>query len=195
MNTLSQILSSRTRAEIFKLLYGSAEEELHVREIERRTGLNDRTIRQELSKLLKLDLVIDRKDSNRIYYRANKSNPLYPDIRNLVLKSAGMIDLFGIALKDKLIQIAFIFGSISEGKETSDSDVDLFVIGQLGMRAVSTLLSGISERVGREINPHVMNSDELRKRIKEKDHFISSVMKAKKIFIVGTANDLKTMAG
>lgn len=194
MNTLSQILSSRTRAEIFKLLYGSSEEELHVREIERRTGLNDRTIRQELSKLLKLDLVIDRKDSNRIYYRANKSSPLYPDIRNLVFKSAGMIDVFRNVLKDKRIQIAFIFGSISEGKETSDSDVDLFIIGQLGMRAVSTLLSGISERVGREINPHVINSDELRNRIKKNDHFISSVMKTNKIFVIGTEHDLKTMA-
>jgi len=195
MNTLSQILSSRTRAEIFKLLYGPAEEELHIREIERRTGLNDRTIRQELLKLLKLDLVIDRKDSNRVYYRANKSNPLYPDIRNLVLKTAGMVDLFRSALKDKPVQMAFIFGSISEGKETADSDVDLFIIGQLGMRAVSTLLSDISERIFREINPHVMNGDEFRKRIKEKDHFISSVMKAKKLFIIGTADDLKTMAG
>ena len=195
MNTLSQILSSRTRAEIFKLLYGPAEEELHIREIERRTGLNDRTIRQELMKLLKLDLVIDRKDSNRVYYRANKSNPLYPDIRNLVLKTAGMVDLFRSALKDKPVQMAFIFGSISEGKETADSDVDLFIIGQLGMRAVSTLLSDISERIFREINPHVMDSDEFRKRIKEKDHFISSVMKAKKLFIIGTADDLKTMAG
>jgi DNA-binding transcriptional ArsR family regulator len=195
MNSLSQILSSRTRAEIFKLLYGPAEEELHIREIERRTGLNDRTIRQELLKLLKLDLVIDRKDSNRVYYRANKSNPLYPDIRNLVLKTAGMVDLLRSVLKDKRIQMAFIFGSISEGKETADSDVDLFIIGQLGIRAVSTQLSDISERIFREINPHVMNSDEFRKRIKEKDHFISSVMKAKKLFIIGTADDLKTMAG
>jgi len=194
MNTLSQILSSRTRAEIFKLLYGDAEAEIHIREIERRTGLNDRTIRQELNKLLKLDLVIDRRDSNRIYYRANKSNPLYPDIRNLVLKSAGMVDLFRSALKDKRIQIAFIFGSISEGKETSESDVDLFIVGQLGMRAVSTLLSGVSERVGREINPHVMNSDEFKNRIKEKGHFISSVMKSRKIFVIGTEDDLKTMA-
>src|SRR4030042_1872847 len=154
MNTLSQILSSRTRAEIFKLLYGAAEEELHIREIERRTNLNDRTIRQEVLKLLKLYLVIDRKDSNRVYYRANKSNPLYPDIRNLVLKTIGMVDLFRSALKDKPVQMAFIFGSISEGKETADSDEDLFIIGQLGMRMVSTLLSDISERIFREINPH-----------------------------------------
>ena len=73
MDTLSQILSSRTRAEIFRLLFGTREEELHIREIQRRSQLNDRTIRQELAKLLKLDLVIDRKDSNRVYYRAYPS--------------------------------------------------------------------------------------------------------------------------
>lgn len=194
MNTLSEILSSRTRAEIFRLLYGPAEEELHVREIERRTGLNDRTIRQEIAKLLKLDLVLDRKDSNRIYYRANKSNPLYPDIRNLVLKSIGLVDILKGALKDQRIQIAFIFGSLSEGKETSESDVDLFVIGHLGMREVSRLLSGVSERIGREINPHVMSSDEIKKRNNEKDNFISSVIKSSKLFVIGTENDLKTMA-
>lgn len=193
MNTLSEILSSRTRAEIFRLLYGPAEEELYVREIERRTGLNDRTIRQEIAKLLKLDLVLDRKDSNRIYYRANKSNPLYPDIRNLVIKSIGLVDIIKGALKDNRIKIAFIFGSLSEGKESSESDVDLFVIGNLGMREVSRLLSGVSERIGREINPHVMSSDEIKKRNNEKDNFISSVIKSSKLFIIGTENDLKTM--
>jgi len=194
MSTLSKILSSRTRAEIFKLLYGSAEEELHIREIERRTGLNDATIRQELLKLLKLDLVIDRKDSNRVYYSANKSNPLYPDIRSLVLKSIGLVDVLKGAIKDDRIQVAFIFGSFAEGKETAESDVDLFIIGQLGMRAVSTLLSGVSEKIGREINSHVMSSDELKNRNKAKDHFISSVMKSPKLFVLGTEDDLKTMA-
>ena len=164
MDTLSQILSSRTRAKIFKLLFGTREEELHIREIQRRSQLNDRTIRQELTKLLKLDLVIDRKDSNRVYYRANKSNPLYPDIHNLVLKSDGLIDVLNDALKDKRIKIAFVFGSISEGRETSESDVDLFVIGSLGMRNISSLLSGTADKIGREINSHVMTQDEIKKR-------------------------------
>jgi len=193
MNTLVEILSSRTRAEIFRLLFGPSAEELHIREIQRRSGLNDSTIRQELTKLLKLDLVITRKDSNRVYYRANKSNPLYPDIRNLVLKSIGMVDVFRGALLDKRIQTAFIFGSISEGRETADSDVDLFIIGQLGLRAVSTLLSGVAEKIGREINPHVIRVDELRNRNISKDHFIASVIKSSKIFVVGTEDDLKTM--
>lgn len=195
MDTLSQILSSRTRAKIFKLLFGTKDEELHIREIERRTQLNDRTIRQELNKLLKLDLVIDRKDSNRVYFRANKKNPLYPDIHDLVLKSAGLRDVLWSALNDKGIEIAFVFGSISEGRETSESDVDLFVIGSLGMRKISSLLSGTADKIGREINTHVMTGDEIRKRYSSKDHFIDSVIKSKKFFIIGTEDDLKAVVG
>ena len=195
MDTLSKILSSRTRAEIFKLLFGTKEEELHIREIERRTGLNDSTIRQELNKLLKLDLVIDRKDSNRVYYRANKSNPLYTDIHNLVLKSIGLTDVLRDALKDKRIKTAFVFGSICEGRETAESDVDLFVIGSLGMRNISPLLSGTADKIGREINTHVMSKDEIQKRYGSKDHFIDNVIKSKKIFIIGTEDDLKAVVG
>ena len=193
MGALSQILSSRTRAKIFQLLFGTREEELHIREIQRRSHLNDSTIRQELTKLRKLDLVIDRKDSNRIYYRANKSNPLYPDIHNLVLKSVGLVEVLKDALKDKRILIAFIFGSISEGRETSESDVDLFVIGSLGMRNISSLLSGTAEIIGREINSHVTTQDEIIKKYSSKDHFIDSVIKSKKLFIIGTEDDLKAM--
>ena len=195
MDTLSQILSSRTRAEIFKLLFGIKEEELHIREIARRTKLNDRTIRQELNKLLKLDLVFSRKDSNRVYYRANKTNPLYPDIHSLVLKSAGLRDVLWDALNDKSIKIAFVFGSISEGRETSESDVDLFVIGSMGMRKISTLLSGTTDKIRREINTHVMSEDEIKKRYVSKDHFINNVIKSKKLFIIGNEDDLKAVVG
>ena len=193
MNALSEILSSRTRAEIFRLLFGVIEEELHVRELQRRSGLNDRTIRQELSKLVRLDLVKGRKDSNRVYYKANKANPLYPEIHKLVLKTLGLADILRAALKDDRIQMAFIFGSIAEGKETADSDVDLLVIGDLGLRRISNLLAGTSEKIGREINPHVMNINEFRKRVEADDHFISGVMEARKLFIVGEENDLKAM--
>jgi hypothetical protein len=38
MNVLTEILSSKIRAEIFRLLFGTSAEELHMREIERRSG-------------------------------------------------------------------------------------------------------------------------------------------------------------
>ena len=193
MNRLAELLSSRARAEIFRLLLSGTGEELHVREIERRSGLNDSTLRQELRKLVRLDLVQSRRDSNRVYYRAKTESPLYPEIRNLVLKTSGLSDVLKSALTDKRIRVAFVFGSIARGEERAGSDVDLMVIGQLGLRDLSRLLSGIEEKIGREVNPHVLREEEFRKRIRAKEHFASSVMESPKIFIIGSERELEAM--
>jgi predicted nucleotidyltransferase len=195
MNRLAELLSSRARAEIFRLLFSGTGEELHVREIERRSGLNDSTLRQELRKLVRLDLVQSRRDSNRVYYRAKTESPLYPEIRNLVLKTSGLSDVLKPALTDKRIRVAFVFGSIPRGEEKAGSDVDLMVIGQLGLRDLSRLLSGIEEKIGREVNPHVLREEEFRKRIRAKEHFVSSVMETPKIFIIGSERELEAMGG
>lgn len=193
MNRFAELLSSRARAEIFRLLFNGTGDELHVREIERRSGLNDSTLRQELRKLVRLDLVQSRRDSNRVYYRAKTESPLYPEIRNLVLKTSGLSDVLKSVLTDKRIRVAFVFGSIAHGEEKAGSDVDLMVIGQLGLRDLSRLLSGIEEKIGREVNPHVLREEEFRKRIRAKEHFVSSVMETLKIFIIGSQHELEAM--
>ena len=193
MNRLAELLSSRARAEIFRLLFSGAGEELHVREMERRSGLNDSTLRQELRKLVRLDLVQSRRDSNRIYYRAKTENPLYVDIRSLVLKTSGLADVLKSVLMDKRVRAAFVFGSIACGEEKSGSDVDLMVIGNLGLRDLSGLLSGIEEKIGREINPYVLRGNEFRRRVRAKEHFVSRIMESPKIFIIGSQHDLETM--
>lgn len=195
MNKLAEILSSRARAEIFRLLFRGTDEELHIREIQRRSGLNDSTIRQELQKLVRLDLIQGRRDGNRVYYRANRENSLYADIRNIVLKTVGLAEALKDALQDDRIRIAFVFGSIAKGEEKAGSDVDLMVIGDLGLRHLTQLLSGVSEKIGREINPHIFSEDEFQKRIESREHFISNVLKSPKIFIIGSDDDLKGLGG
>jgi len=196
MNILAEILSSKIRADIFRLLFGTITEELHMREIERRSGYAIGTIQTELKKLLRLDLVKKRKDGNRLYYRANREHPLYPDIRSLVLKTIGLVDILKDALReDSDINIAFVFGSIASHEETAGSDVDLMVIGTLGLRKLTGMLSRVSGQIGREINPHVLSVDEFIKRKAEREHFITQVLEAPKIFILGHANDLEAMDG
>ena len=193
MNTLSILLSSRARAEIFRLLFRGSEEELHIRALQRRSGLNDSTIRQELKKLADLGLVSGRKDSNRIYYSANKNNPLYQDIQNLVIKTSGLADVFKKALQDERIEISFIFGSIPKGEMNTGSDVDLMDIGDIGLREISRLLSGIPEWIGRDVNPYVLSRTEFHKRLQNKEHFLTSVLQSPKIFITGNEHDLSAM--
>ncbi|MBU3932852.1 MAG: winged helix-turn-helix domain-containing protein, partial [Proteobacteria bacterium] len=80
MGILAELLSSKIRAEIFRILFGVAQDtELHVREIERRTGFAIGTVQTELKKLQRLDIISRVKDGNRVYYRANTAHPLYPN--------------------------------------------------------------------------------------------------------------------
>jgi len=194
MNLLAEILSSRIRAEIFRILFGVNDEALYLREIERRSGLTVGTVQQELKKLLNLDLIKKRKDGNRIYYQARKEHPLYPEIRNIILKTSGLSDVIAGALGvSQDIKIAFVFGSIARHDEKAGSDVDLMVIGRLGLRKLTGLLDGISEQIGREINPHALSEGEFVKRRKNKDHFITEVLESPKIFIIGSWNELDAM--
>lgn len=194
MNQLAEMLSSRTRAELFRLLFSTVAQSLHLREIERITHLSTGSLRQEISKLQKLGLITVRKDGNRICYEPNRNHPLYQDIRNIVMKTNGLTGVLKDALKDSNIKVAFVFGSVARGEETADSDIDLMVIGNIGLRKVSGLLSGVAEKVGREINPHTLSESEFSRRLKKKEHLVSRIMESPKIFVVGNEHDFKAMA-
>jgi predicted nucleotidyltransferase len=165
-----------------------------MREIERRSGFTTGTVQQELKKLFSLDLIQKRKDGNRVYYQARKEHPIYPEIHRLVIKTNGMADLFREALhKEPQIKIAFVFGSVASDNEKAASDVDLMIIGKTSLRKLSQLLMDLSEKIGREINPHVLSPEEFLKRKKAKEHFLTQVLESSKIFILGNEGDLKGM--
>jgi predicted nucleotidyltransferase len=193
MDLLAAIIGSKSRAEIFRLLFERPETQLYLREIHRRSGLSIRPIQEELSALDKAGLLKIHKDGNRVYYSANTQHPLFPEIRSLVEKTSGVIGVLQAALQDPEVEAAFVFGSVASGQARPESDLDLFVIGSLGLRKLTKLLSGTSERIGREVNPHVMTSDEFARRVMSKDHFVSNVMGSKKTFIKGDESELKRL--
>jgi DNA-binding transcriptional ArsR family regulator len=190
MNILAEILSSRVRAEIFRILFGTGEQEYHLREIQRRAKLAIGTVQQETVKLEKLELIIRQQDGNRTYYKANIGHPLYREIHNLVLKTIGLADILRTALSIDAIKIAFVFGSFAGGTEKSDSDIDVFIIGEIGLRTVSKVLKGPGLKIGREINPHVMTLKEFITRKTAKEHFVKNVIDSPKLMIIGTENEL-----
>lgn len=190
MLDLVDIVSSRVKAELLRLLFGFGRPELHLRELVRQSGLSLGTVQHELRRLTRIGLVRARKDGNRVYYQANEGHPLYNDLRNMVLKTSGLANVLGHALQAKDIELAFVFGSTARGDARPQSDVDLMVITSLGLRRVATLLSGVGEKLGREINPHVMARDEFNRRRRRGDHFVSSVLATPRFFAKGTEHEL-----
>jgi len=66
MSILSEILSSKVRAEVFRLLFGLNDDAIHVRRSERKTGFAIGTIQTEMKKLHKSHLVI-KKETETVY--------------------------------------------------------------------------------------------------------------------------------
>lgn len=193
MSTLSLLLSSGVRAELFRLLFGLNSQPLHVRELERQSGFAVSTVRQELKNLEKLDFVQARVSGNRTYYQANRSHPLFPEIHSLVLKTSGLADVLREALCMEAVRMSFVFGSVAGCSETAASDIDLMVIGSISLRTLAGRLSRVAQQVGRELNPSVMTEAEFVRRRQAGDHFVLTVLSAPKLFVIGDADELATM--
>lgn len=193
MTILSEILSSKSRAEFFRILFGVGLREFHLREIQRQSGLAIGTIKQESEKLHKIGLIIRRQDGNRVYFSANKEHPLYSTIHNLVLKTSGLADLLKKCLESEEIKFAFVFGSVAAGTETANSDVDLFVIGEIGLRVLSSFLKEPVSLIGREINPQLMSLQEFTRRKIDKEHFVTRVLESPKLMIIGSEDEFNQL--
>jgi hypothetical protein len=83
---------------------------------------------------------------------------------------------------------------VGAGKARPDSDLDLFVVGDIGLRTLVKRLGGMSERAGRVINSHVMSKEEFSRKAQRKDHFTSNVLGAQKAFVIGTEDELRRLA-
>ena len=190
---LLSVLFPQGRAEVLRLLFANSAQELHLRELTRQSGLTLGTVQDELEKLTKADLITNRRDGNRRYYRANANHPLFPDLQQLVLKTAGLRDVLAEALKDiKGVELAFVFGSLAGGTGKAASDVDLMVIGQAGLRVLVPPLRKAGERLGREINPVTMTAAEFAKD-KGRNPFLADVLTKEKLFVKGGADELERL--
>lgn len=190
MTILTKILSSKVRAELFRILFDVQARELYMRELEREVGCTIGPIQTELKKLRELELVLSRRSGNRLYYRANPDHPLYSDICSMVLKTSGLAPHLRTLFesRDDII-FAFIFGSIASDNQRATSDLDLMIVGDISLRILSGLLAELRKKLGREINPHVLKLTEFTERRRDGEHFISSVLGASKIFVKGSEDD------
>jgi predicted nucleotidyltransferase len=192
---LGELFTSNTRAKVMGVLFDGQQKELYLRSLERECDISINALQKEIKHLLSIDLIKSRKDGNRVYYKANNHHPIYLDLVSIVEKTEGVVGKLKSCLSDKRISQAFIFGSFANETETSSSDIDLFVIGNISMRTLTKLMSGMQEKIGREINPHIFPENEIAKRRKAKDHFILNVAKSEKKLLIGSNEELEAIFG
>jgi predicted nucleotidyltransferase len=114
----------------------------------------------------------------------------------LLSKTVGLADVLRdvLAAHAKSIRAAFVYGSVAQGKERSESDVDLLVVGRATLKDLSPALAKAEKRLGRPVNATVYLPREFAEKVAAKNHFLRSVLATEKIFVAGTAHDLEELA-
>ena len=187
---LEQIVGSKGRAAILKGLFGGRGQRAHTRELARVSQLSAPSLMREAKNLVRLGLLRESQDGNRVDYEANVDSPLYEVLKQLVEKTAGAEVVLRDVFVDSPAQIVFIYGSRAKGSERADSDYDLFVIGNEGLRSVSGRVREAAKKIDVEINPYVITPEEFVRRMKSGDHFLKDVMSSPKKFLKGDENEL-----
>lgn len=188
---IDKLFSSKARVEILKLFLFNPNNNFYQRQISNLTDQSIRGVQREVDKLHRIGLLEKSTQGNRVYYKVNKMCPILEELKNILFKSVGIAEALKDNLKEKEIRFAFIYGSYAKGQESLLSDIDLMVIGDISSREVSGILSKPKKELMREINYMVFQSNEFIDRVTNKDHFLNSVLKEKKIFIVGSEDGLK----
>lgn len=194
MNQL-ELLFPKARVELFKHLLLPPTPQLHLRELARLSSLAVGTIQREVKILLSAGVIQERRDGNRLYFEADKSNPIFQELQSITLKTTGASEVIRKAVG--LIQgidFSFIYGSFADGTADHASDIDLMVIGKCGLRKLSSPLREASEKINREINPTVYTANHFKERFKKGDAFLTQVFESEKLWISGNSNEFEAMA-
>jgi predicted transcriptional regulator len=115
---LEALFTSQARVEILKLLFLISSNRHYLREIATLTKQPVRAVQRELARLEAAGLVQSWTEGNRKYFQADRDLSVFPEIRALLMKTAGMKELVQQHLLEAVdsIQIAFLFGSYASGK-------------------------------------------------------------------------------
>jgi predicted nucleotidyltransferase len=193
-NLLDSLLP-KTRRDILVATVMHPERSWYLSDLARHLGTRASSLQRELTSLTHAGILIKAESGNRTYFRANPDCPILPELRGLLVKTAGLIDKLREALapaRDR-IDLAFVYGSIARGTEDATSDIDLTVVGDVGLSELASMLRPVEEALGRSVNPTVYTGRELAQKRRKGHHFVSRLLKEEKLFVYGDDGDLAAL--
>lgn len=186
---ISRLFSSKVRIKLLDIFLSLPNARFYIRELERKINEEAKNISRELQNLETLGLLISEKQGNQRFYSLNENFFLYPELKGIIFKTTGVLGLLKEAVaKLKGIEAAFIYGSYATGKEVESSDVDLMIIGKPDLTELNEVISGLEDKLNREINYMCFDRKEYEERKKTKDAFISGVLSDEKMILKGSEN-------
>ncbi len=186
-----------TRQEILAATLMHPERWWYLSDLARHLERRPSSLQRELAALTDAGILRRRRDGNRVYFRAEPDCPFLAELQGLMTKTAGLVDVLRESLEPLAGRIdwAFVHGSIARREALSSSDVDLMIIGGVGLADLAPVLRDAERRLNRPVNPSVYTRQELARKLADGHHFLTSVIDGEKIDVLGSGDELASASG
>ena len=192
---LENIFGSRTRVKLLKLFLNHPEEKFFVRELSRAIEEKINSVRGELENLERVGLIkmvaeadsAPTKKDKKKFYTVDTNFILYPEFKNLILKSRLLLEKSLVQEINNLGKIKFLMLT-GFFVDNNKAKTDLLVVGNIDRQKLKKLIAKMEKSFEQEIRFTVMSTQEFNYRNQITDKFLFEVLEGKKIVLVDNLN-------
>jgi predicted transcriptional regulator len=146
----------------------------YLRELAKEFNMSTNAVREELNQLKKTDLLKSEKDGRQVFYKANTSHALFPELKSMVSKVMG-IDQVIDSIIERLgnLDRAYLIDDYAEGKDTGI--IDIILVGDIDMYHLNDLSRKTERYIKRKIRSLVLSRTEYKEfepKLKASPHIL-----------------------
>ncbi|MGH2970857.1 MAG: ArsR family transcriptional regulator [Gaiellaceae bacterium] len=146
-----------------------ASDGLHLQAIAERAGVPYSVVQREVDRLERAHVVESKKLHTARVVRANIAHPLFAELRALLLKAYGPVEIMReLLVVEPGIKVAYLFGSWAARYEgrwgEPPADIDVLVVGELPVRRVESIEVEAEDTLGQPVQITVVPPEEWRSR-------------------------------
>ena len=159
IGSLSGVIPSRTRVQILVKLFLNPGVSAYLRALAKEFDVSPNAIRTELNNLRRHKVLVSERDGRNIYYRANTSHPLFPELSSMVRKITGIDELVR-SVVDRLgnIESAYLVGDYARGADSGI--IDVVLVGNVDRVQLDDFVAKTEAYIDRKIRTLVLTPEE-----------------------------------
>ena len=165
---LDSLVTSKTRIKLLLKFFINPDTRAYLRELAKEFGESTNSVRLELNRLTKANLLVSQNRGRTILYNANTDHTLFRDIQSIALKYVGIdhiIDNMVQSLGE--VKAAYIIGDYAKGQDSGI--IDLVLIGEINQAILQQLIEKTEKLINRKIRPMILTKKEFKKLNKPLD--------------------------
>ncbi|RLB80334.1 MAG: ArsR family transcriptional regulator [Deltaproteobacteria bacterium] len=165
-NLFAGLIASKTRIRLLIRFFFNPETKSYLRELAKEFNISTNSVREELNQLTRTKLLKSEKDGRQVYYSAETSHPLFPELKSMVSKVMGIDQVIdGIVNRLGDIEEAYLIDDYAEGKDTGI--IDLLLVGDVDQYHLNDLIRKTERYIKRKIRSLVLSRDEYKNLLPE----------------------------